>query len=170
MFQRSEPQKLMSLEKCDGTDGTVGKVSAMSVISETVAEIREAATCLKLDAKRRLPVNCCGHSKHKGIHQNPILAFCPGRCAVELPLSSQRAGGSRHGTFARWVLRTLKYTQYTEHEIRECDSRWNPMALRLCFQKDLSCQAVFYALQTDLGLSLSDLATMTLIQAENLPC
>ena len=42
------------------------------------------------------------------------------------------------------------------------------MALRLCFQKDMSCQAVFYALQTDLGLSLSDLATMTLIQAENL--
>jgi hypothetical protein len=77
MFQRSEPQKLMSLEKCDGTDGTVGKVSAMSVISETVAEIREAATCLKLDAKRRLPVNCCGHSKHKGIHQNPISSLLP---------------------------------------------------------------------------------------------
>lgn len=80
MFQRSEPQKLMNLEKCDGTDGTdgtVGKVSAMSVISETVAEIREAATCLKLDAKRRLPVNCCGHSKHKGIHQNPISSLLP---------------------------------------------------------------------------------------------
>ena len=30
---------------------------------------------------------------------------------------------------------------------------------------NLESEAVFYALQTDLGLSLSDLATMTLIQA-----
>jgi len=33
------------------------------------------------------------------------------------------------------------------------------------FTPDLEAEAVFYALQTDLGLSLSDLATMTLIQA-----
>ena len=32
-------------------------------------------------------------------------------------------------------------------------------------QPNLEAEAVFYALQTDLGLSLSDLATMTLIQA-----
>ena len=126
----------------------------MSVISETVAEIREAATCFKLDAKAFIKAQ--------------FPAFCPGPCAVELPLSSQRAGGSRYGTFARWVPRTCKYSQFTEPEINEWHSRWNPMALRLCFQKDMSCQAVFYALQTDLGLSLSDLATMTLIQAEHL--
>ena len=41
---------------------------------------------------------------------------------------------------------------------------------QIVFSKRPELPGVFYALQTDLGLSLSDLATMTLIQAENLPC
>ena len=59
----------------------------------------------------------------------------------------QRVRGSRHGIAASWLLRLL--TLGTNQSPKQADGS----------------QAVFYALQRDLGLHLQDLATMTLIQA-----